>query len=232
MRERVLAPLGMAHSSMVWTPAIARNYATGYDYHDQRAEKWKPDKPGAAASLHTTAGDYARFLREMLTGARLGPRWLAEMLRPQVLVIPGDSTLAWSLGFGVDRTTARPGVLPVGQQPRACRTSSCSTPTQRVGVVYLANSEHGLQVKDDVVALTWAGGTRSTSSSPTTSTTRSRARSCARTTRAGSTPRWRCTASAGGGPGRHEPPVAGRARGPRRRGRPVQGLQTPRACWR
>jgi CubicO group peptidase (beta-lactamase class C family) len=156
MRERVFAPLGMAHSSMVWTPAIARNYATGYDYHDQRAEKWKPDKPGAAATLHTTAGDYARFLREMLTGARLGPRWLAEMLRPQVLVIPGDSTLAWSLGFGVDRTGATPSYYQWGSN-LGVQNLVVFHPAKRVGVVYFANSEHGLQVKDDVVALTVGG---------------------------------------------------------------------------
>ena len=156
MQERVFTPLGMAHSSMVWTPAAERNHATGYDYHDQRAEKWKPDKPGAAASLHTTAGDYARFLREMLTGARLGPRWVAEMLRPQVLVIPGDSTLAWSLGFGVDRTTAAPAYFQWGSN-LGVQNFVVLHPTQRVGVVYLANSEHGLQVKDDVVALTVGG---------------------------------------------------------------------------
>jgi CubicO group peptidase (beta-lactamase class C family) len=156
MRERVFAPLGMAHSSMVWTAAVARNYATGYDYHDRRAEKWKPDKPGAAASLHTTAGDYARFLRELMTGARLGPRWLTEMLRPQVLVIPGDSTLAWSLGFGVDRTGAAPAYYQWGSN-LGVQNLVVFHPAQRVGVVYFANSEHGLQVKDDVVALTVGG---------------------------------------------------------------------------
>jgi CubicO group peptidase (beta-lactamase class C family) len=64
MRERVFAPLGMAHSSMVWTPAIARNYATGYDYHDQRADKWKPDKPArpprCTRPRATTHGSCAR----------------------------------------------------------------------------------------------------------------------------------------------------------------------------
>ena len=156
MRERVFTPLAMTRSSMVWTPAIAENHATGYDYHDRRAEKWKPDKPGAAASLHTTAGDYARFLREMLTGARLGPRHLAEMLRPQVLVIPGDSSLAWSLGFGVDRTIATPAYFQWGSN-LGVQNFVMLHPAQRVGVVYLANSEHGLQVKDDVVALTVGG---------------------------------------------------------------------------
>lgn len=156
MRERVFAPLGMAHSSMVWTPGAERNYATGYDYLDQRAEKWKPDKPGAAASLHTTAGDYARFLRELLTGTRLGTRHLAEMLRPQVLVIPGDSSLAWSLGFGVDRTTATPAYFQWGSN-LGVQNFVMLHPVQKVGVVYFANSEHGLKVKDDVVALTVGG---------------------------------------------------------------------------
>jgi CubicO group peptidase (beta-lactamase class C family) len=156
MRERVFAPLGMARSSMVWTPAAERNHATGYDYHDRRTERWKPDKPGAAASLQTTAGDYARFLGEVMTGARLGRRWQAEMLRPQVLVIPGDSTLAWSLGFGVDRTAAAPAYFQWGSDD-GVQNLVVLHPARRVGVVYLANSEHGLQVKDDVVALTVGG---------------------------------------------------------------------------
>ena len=157
MNERVFGPLGMTRSSLVWTPAIEKNYATGYDYVDRkRVAKWKPDKGSATASLHTTAGDYGRFLQEMMTGRLLGQEHLRQMLRPQSQVITGDSTLLWSLGFGVDRTSNQPAYYQWGSNV-GVQNFVLFYPQQQLGLVYFTNGEHGLQIKDDLLALAVGG---------------------------------------------------------------------------
>lgn len=157
MKERVFEPLHMAHSSLVWTEAIEKNYTIGYDYSaEKRLDRWKPDKASAMSSLQTTAGDYALFLGEMMSGRLLGQEYLAQMLTPQVQVTKGDTTLWWSLGFGVDETTAKPAYFQWGSN-LGVQNFVLFYPKQKLGVVYLVNNEHGLQIKDDVLALTVGG---------------------------------------------------------------------------
>jgi CubicO group peptidase (beta-lactamase class C family) len=157
MKERVFDPLGMTHSTLVWTEIAEKNHTIGYDYlENKRVEKWKPDKASAMSSLQTTAGDYARFLREMMTAAILGKEQQKQMLTPQVEVISRDSTLWWSLGFGVDKTTSKPAYYQWGSNYGA-QNLVVFYPEQQIGVVYFVNNEHGLQIKDDVLELTIGG---------------------------------------------------------------------------
>ena len=157
IKERVFEPLHMAHSSLVWTEAIEKNHTIGYDYSaEKRLNKWKPDKASAMSSLQTTAGDYAQFLGEMMTGRLLDQEYLAQMLTPQIQITKGDTTLWWSLGFGVDKTTAKPAYFQWGSN-LGVQNLVVFYPRQQTGVVYLVNNEHGLQIKDDVLKLTIGG---------------------------------------------------------------------------
>ena len=156
MKERVFEPLHMRQSSLVWTAAMEQNYTTGYDYFEKRVNRWKPDKASAMSSLQTTASDYARFMGEVMSGRLLGKDYVAQMLKPQVQVIKGDTTLWWSLGFGVDKTTAKPAYYQWGSN-LGVQNLVVLYPGQQIGVVYLVNNEHGLQIKDDVLALTIGG---------------------------------------------------------------------------
>jgi Beta-lactamase len=60
--------------------------------------------PNVAASLLTTAGDYARFVERLVAapegGLDLKPATRREMLRPHVKL---NSALAWGLGWGIER---------------------------------------------------------------------------------------------------------------------------------
>ena len=157
MKERVFEPLQMAHSSLIWNEEIERNHTIGYDYtSEERLDKWKPDMASAMSSLQTTAGDYARFLGEVMTGKFLGKEYLTQMLTPQVQVISGDTTLWWSLGFGVDKTTSKPAYYQWGSN-LGVQNLVVFHPRQQIGVVYFVNNEHGLQIKDDVIDLTVGG---------------------------------------------------------------------------
>ncbi len=99
----VFGPLGMKHSSLVWKEEFGSEKA---ENHDTLAEpKGLNDdiKANAAASLHTTAGDYARFVSALLKGKGLEPSTAKQMLTPQIRVDPEDETaLAWGLGIGLE----------------------------------------------------------------------------------------------------------------------------------
>ena len=132
MRERMLLrPFGMVQSAYGWSEAFANSGARGYNdkgEHDQtfnekvwrlsaedRARVLKPypfeSVPNAAAGLHTTPADYARFLVEAMRlgedDFHLAPAMQMQMLTPHVRVDKFD-TLSWGLGFGLQDPRSTP----------------------------------------------------------------------------------------------------------------------------
>lgn len=96
MEPSVLDSLGMVSTGYLWSDRFEADFATPHGYWGQIREKWRPQVPGAAYSLHSTASDLARFLEAMLAEDDA----VAEaMLRPQVEI---SEHLAWSLGWGLE----------------------------------------------------------------------------------------------------------------------------------
>src|SRR3984893_4376108 len=73
MARLVFDPLEMRRSSYVWRADFEADYARPHDAQPTPSDKRRPTKPRSAATLHTTAADYARFLLAVLSGARLKP---------------------------------------------------------------------------------------------------------------------------------------------------------------
>jgi len=102
----VFEPLGMTRSAFVWRDAFDRNHAVGHDLAGFVRPKNRPSEANAAASLHTTAGDYGRFLAAVLAGTGLKPESVGAMGSPASQVQGwGDdesaAALRWGLGWGL-----------------------------------------------------------------------------------------------------------------------------------
>jgi len=114
LHRLVFEPLEMRQSSFVWQSAFDANYAEPHDAALVPDLKKKPATANTAASLQTTARDYARFLEAVLLGARLKPETARLWLVPQVTLrrrcvqclasdMPeSDTQVAWGLGWGLE----------------------------------------------------------------------------------------------------------------------------------
>ena len=165
MTRVVFRPLRMASSSYAWRDRY-NDLKTWY--HNTRGEsKARNDTSSAnlnvAATLHTTAGDYGRFLVAMLKGTGLKGSTRALMLMPVVTVREGGATtierpeakpfpeVKWGLGWGVQTTAEGPSFFHWGNNGDA-KAYVVARDTDKSGVVVFANSVYGLSIVREVVA--------------------------------------------------------------------------------
>lgn len=142
MERMLLKPFGMTHSAFGWSEEYAKSGARGYNAKGEHKQTfneqvWRlsaeerrkalapyplESVPNAAAGLHSTPSDYARFLIEVMRpqggllltamspktdGAHLSREMLNDMLTPHVRV-PQSDALFWGLGFGLQRPRTGP----------------------------------------------------------------------------------------------------------------------------
>lgn len=151
VRARVLAPLGMAHTDFVPTPAIAPVLAKGYEVRDG-----KPDGAQAArehegrgykvpnGALYSTVGDLGRYVALMLGE---GPesvlkRETVKDNLSRVSSASGDLTSGYGIGFQVQRR----GTLVMfghGGSVAGYRAQVLYDPTTKTGVIVLSNAGGG-----------------------------------------------------------------------------------------
>jgi len=147
-RREVFSPLGMKASGFVWRPEYDRTAAVGHDYLQLPVAKAKPTAANAAASLHTTVSDYARFVAEVLRPTLLKPGTVAAMLKPVVEV---QKDLSWSLGWGLERSGERRLLWHWGDND-TFRSFVVADREAGSGVVVLTNSENGLSIAEPIVS--------------------------------------------------------------------------------
>jgi CubicO group peptidase (beta-lactamase class C family) len=169
MQEAVFAPLGMKHSSYVWNAAVENEVAVGHDVSGAPVDLFKAEQANAAASLMTTAGDYAIFLDAVLQGKGLQPATLREMETSQIAVDTGCSncvegtasgklstTIFWGLGFGMEKTGEGESLWHWGDNG-VFKAFFVVRPATKAGVVYMTNSENGLSIGRQILAETLGG---------------------------------------------------------------------------
>ena len=138
--DRVLEPLGMSSSSLVWQESFGPRVAVGHGNLGEAFDKFTPALANAAYSLHTTASDYARFLAAALSGEGLSAAVHGEMISKQSDA--GDG-LAWGLGWGLEETRHGTALWHWGDN-RGYKAFVAGYPGQGRGFVFFANSDNGM----------------------------------------------------------------------------------------
>lgn len=150
MRKRIIEPLHMDHSAMVWEDRLSTDAAVGHSLLGiTSGTPRKHTEANAAASLYTTAGDYARFIAALLNGSFPGLRSLDLMFAPQISV--ADS-VSWSLGFGIENTSGGVAFFQWGDYG-IFRNYVVALRGSRRALVYLTNSFFGLAIGKVLVPL-------------------------------------------------------------------------------
>lgn len=169
MKRTVLDPLGMKSSSYVWRDDYDTRKTFSHGAVGGVSGRNKPEKANAAASLHTTATDYARFVVAMLKIANAGQargnqpsQALSQMLTPQVSVAEAGSnnvdrpnpklstTIFWGLGWGLQKTDDGMAFWHWGDNGDT-KAYVVAFDKQKAGVVMFANSTNGLSIIREVV---------------------------------------------------------------------------------
>jgi len=160
MARLVFDPLEMRRSSFIWRADFETDYARPHDANGVPADKRKPLKPRAAATLHTTASDYARFLQAVLSGARLKPDTAKQWLEPQIRLLAHcfdclaadrsntDQHVAWGLGWGLEPDG---GSFFHWGDNGGFKAFAIGSPSQRSGLVIFTNGRNGMEVMPAVV---------------------------------------------------------------------------------
>jgi len=151
--REVFEPLGMTGSHYVWSAGYDTLAAVPHDELGYPASRRKPEGGNAAASLHTTASDYARFVIAVLDGEGLAPETHEALLTPGADLTGagwGDDAeakahLFWGLGWGLQEGRRGRSFWHWGDQGTA-RCFVVAYPDRRDGLVYFTNSANGLAI--------------------------------------------------------------------------------------
>jgi CubicO group peptidase (beta-lactamase class C family) len=146
-QRRVLDPLGMTHSCLVWRDEYERTAAIGHNMFGDPQDHRRWSRAHAGASMYTTATDYARFVCAVMNNVQLNADETAAMLASQIEI---DDHISWSLGFGLQRDSNGIAFWQWGDYG-IYRNFIIAYAEPRSGVVWLTNSYYGLSIIDDLV---------------------------------------------------------------------------------
>jgi CubicO group peptidase (beta-lactamase class C family) len=165
MKSTVFDPLGMNSSSYLWQDGPKGYLARKTFAHNSVGSvsgRGKPERANAAASLHTTATDYARFVVAIIKGTGLKPETARLMITPQISVAEvGSNTItrpdpklsksiSWGLGWGLEETENGTAFWHWGDNGDM-KAYVVAFSKQKTGMVMFANSANGLSIVNDVV---------------------------------------------------------------------------------
>jgi CubicO group peptidase (beta-lactamase class C family) len=162
MKKAVLDPLDMKNSSFIWINNYETLKSFSHNPFGTVSGRNKPEKANAAASLHTTATDYARFVVAILKGTGLKSATARLMLTPQVSVAEAgfqslnqphpklSTTISWGLGWGLEKTDDGMAFWHWGDNGDT-KAYVAAFEKQRTGLVMFANSATGLSILPELV---------------------------------------------------------------------------------
>jgi CubicO group peptidase (beta-lactamase class C family) len=144
VKKVVFIPLQMKSSSFVWQQEYSKNKVYRHNFIGEPTVRFEDINANAAASLHTTASDYARFVIALLNGEGLQPQTWKEMLSSQIKVDEKlYSDLSWGLGIGLEEEAKSTSFWHWGDQG----DSKAFLYARLIGkdaILYFAHAKNGL----------------------------------------------------------------------------------------
>ncbi len=162
MKRTVFEPLDMKSSSYLWRDDYDSRKTFSHNSMGMLTGRGKPERANAAASLHTTASDYARFVCAILKGTGLKPKTSGLMLTPQISVreggansisrpaSPPSTTISWGLGWGLEKSDEGTAFWHWGDNGDAM-AYVLAYDKRKTGMVMFANSSSGLSILRELV---------------------------------------------------------------------------------
>jgi CubicO group peptidase (beta-lactamase class C family) len=133
----VFEPLGMRHSRLRLTQDIRERLVDGTSWFGW-SRQFDFIEPNAAASLYTTAEDYAKLLSAVLTDTAL----LSLTVANPVPTEP-ELGLSWGYGWGIETAAGGPYLWHWGNNP-GFRAFAMVSASSKKGYVLFTNSERGM----------------------------------------------------------------------------------------
>lgn len=157
VNKTVLQPLGMSQSSLIWLDTYDKTGAYRHNGMGQLSFRNQGKDVNAAASLRTTAGDYAKFVIAVLNGKGLKASTSKQMLTPQIQVDPVKAPAVWwGLGLGLEVNDHGNSFWHWGDQG----DSKCYVTADirsKNAIVYFTNSRNGLSFVREIVTAAIGG---------------------------------------------------------------------------
>ncbi|MAF09092.1 serine hydrolase [Candidatus Poribacteria bacterium] len=152
LRDAALTPLGMGVSSFVWEDRFDALCASGHGGEREITDKWKPDTPNAAASLHTTPSEYAGLVIAMMESPGDSDGLLSEALRRESLrpQVAAEEAISWGLGWGLMDVGDHETFWHWGENSSFTCFVAASR-AERRGIVVMTNSAYGHGISQAVV---------------------------------------------------------------------------------
>ncbi|HEX8707805.1 MAG TPA: serine hydrolase [Pyrinomonadaceae bacterium] len=156
MQKTVFGPLGMQSSSYVWRADYEARKVFGHDPFGSVTGRRKPSEANAAASLHTTPQDYAKFVIAVMKGTGLKVETARLMLTERIKVREGcqdcisnpstgglSATVGWGLGWGLQTTPDGESFWHWGDSNNDAQAYVVGFPKQGLALAVFTNSGNG-----------------------------------------------------------------------------------------
>jgi CubicO group peptidase (beta-lactamase class C family) len=109
--------------------------------------------PNAAASMWTTAADFALFLRHLVTARRAGgaaAEIVQQMMSPQIRC---NDAIQWGLGVGLEELDGQQAMWQWGDNP-GFKNFFFATPATGQAMVVFTNGDRGARVYERLIRAT------------------------------------------------------------------------------
>ncbi|WP_276485760.1 serine hydrolase [Paraflavitalea pollutisoli] len=150
-KQVVFTPLGMQQTSFTWLDSYQTRGAYRHDWLGNMSFRAEYKGANAAASVRTTARDYATFMVALLNGTGLSAKMHTAMFTPQIKVDANKfAEVAWGLGVGLENTAQGKFFWHWGDQgdSKCFMTANLDT---KDGIVYFTNSYNGITIADNLL---------------------------------------------------------------------------------